>query len=292
MKQAGTVLLSVVLALIASYAAVTFSQRPESMTAAGKQESVYDRVMRTKTIRCGYAVWNPSLMKDPATGDMSGIFYDYMEAMAKALELKIEWTEEVSWGDFPAALESGRFDVMCAGVWPNAKRGRFVDYGQPLYYLPFYAYVRADDSRFDNNVEHLNSPEYTLTMTDGETSSITAYTYFPDAKKVELPQLTDISQNFLNVADGKADAYLNDVVSFYEFNEKNPGKLKIIPGARPLKVVANTISFRLGEEKFRRMLNTAALDLINDGTVERILKKYEKFPGGLRRVAAPYEAAP
>jgi ABC-type amino acid transport substrate-binding protein len=215
---------------------------PHNGEKAAAKESVYGRVMRTGAIRCGYALWNPSLLKDPNTGRFSGIIYDYVEALGKALDLKIDWAEETSWGDFPAALENGRIDAMCAGVWPSSKRSRIIDYIRPIYYVPFMAYARAGDARFDNRLEILNSPAYTLTMTDGETSSIVAYADFPDSKKIELPKLTEISANFLNVADNKADVYLNDLVSFYEFDEHNPGKLKIIPSARPLRLFGVAIA--------------------------------------------------
>lgn len=254
------------------------------------KESVYDRVMRTGTIRCGYALWNPSLMKDPNTGQFSGIIYDYVEALGTALNLKIDWTEETSWGDFPAALESGRIDAMCAGVWPSSKRSRVIDYVRPIYYVPFMAYARAQDARFDNKLETLNTPDYTPTMTEGETSSIVAYADFPNSKKIELPKLTEISINFLNVVDNKADVYLNDLVSFYEFDEHNPGKLKIVPTKRPLRLFGVAIAIPHEQEGFRRMLDNATIELIQNGAVEKIVKKYEKHPGSLYLSAKPYEA--
>ncbi len=198
--------------------------------------------MRTKTLRCGYAIWSPALLKDPNTGKFSGLIYDYVEALGKALDLKVEWAEEVSWADFPAALENNRIDAMCAGVWPSAKRSACRRLCPTDLFVPFMAYARADDTRFDNKLETLNSPDYTLTMTDGETSSIVAYADFPNTKKTELPKLTDISVNFLNVVNHRADVYLNDLISYNEFNDNNPGQLKVIPAQRPLRLFGAGIS--------------------------------------------------
>jgi hypothetical protein len=75
------------------------------------QDTVYDRVMKSQTIRCGYGLWSVYLHKDPNTGKMGGIYYDYMEALGKNLGLKIEWTEEVGWGDYIAGLKGDRFDA-------------------------------------------------------------------------------------------------------------------------------------------------------------------------------------
>lgn len=45
---------------------------------AAEKESSYDRVMRTRTLRCGYGIFQPMIMKDPNTRKISGIFVDIM----------------------------------------------------------------------------------------------------------------------------------------------------------------------------------------------------------------------
>ncbi|MCI5060444.1 MAG: transporter substrate-binding domain-containing protein, partial [Alphaproteobacteria bacterium] len=180
-------------------------------------------------------------------------------------------------------------DVMCAGIWPSSKRARHVDFVKPIFYLPFMAYSRIDDKRFDEDISLLNNPDYTMTMTDGETSSIIAHSDFPKAKKVELPQFSEISQNFLNVVNGKADVYLNDLVSFHDFNKKNPGKLRVIPTDQPIRTFGSTIVVDDDEQKLRRMLQNATEELISKGTIETILQKYEEYPNTFYRVSKPYE---
>ncbi len=258
---------------------------------AKDKESVYDRVMKTGTIRCGWNTWSPIFMKDPNTEKFSGIFYEFSEAMGEVLDLKIEWVGPISWSDYPVALELGRIDGMCAGIWPVSKRGKVIDFSTPLYYLPFMAYARADDNRFDKDIGVLNSAEYTITSTDGEVSSEIAKISFPNAMMNELPQFSDVSQNFLNVVNKKADIYLNDIVSYYEFNNANPNQLKIVPTKTPIRIFANTIAVKRGEEEFRRMLNNSIQELHQAGVVEKIISKYEKYPNSFLRVAKPYEEA-
>ncbi len=47
------------------------------------KQSLYDRVIQSGKIRCAYAVFFPSCMKDPNTGKMSGIGVDTIELVAK-----------------------------------------------------------------------------------------------------------------------------------------------------------------------------------------------------------------
>jgi ABC-type amino acid transport substrate-binding protein len=257
---------------------------------AGKPiEVAFDRVMRTQTLRCGYGVWPPLLMKDTNTGKMSGIFYDYMEALGQALHIKIDWTGEVGLGDFPTALMSGRIDGMCYSIWPSASRARQIDFTSPIFYIALYAYVRADDHRFDNNLAAINSPNVTIVAMDGEMGSLIAAADFPKAKTLQLPQLSNAAELFTNVASGKADVSFADAVTAMNYQAANPGKIRQVQTPRPVRVFGNTIALAQGENRLRRMLDTATNELLSSGQIEKILVKYEPHPGSYLRVAPPYE---
>ena len=63
-------------------------------------ESVYDRVMKKGEIRCGYFVEAPFTFRDEATGEFSGIAVDLAELIAKDLNLKLKWQEQISFASF------------------------------------------------------------------------------------------------------------------------------------------------------------------------------------------------
>jgi polar amino acid transport system substrate-binding protein len=255
-------------------------------TSAGK-ESTYDRVMRTQTIQCGYGVWPPEITKDPATGQLSGVYYEYMQALGAALHLKIAWAGEVGWGDFPAALEDGRIDAMCAGVLPDAPRARQVDFVHPIFYSAVYPYMRADDHRFENAAA-LDDAGVTLSTMDGDISHLIAASDFPRAKTVQLPQMSNWSELLANVTEGKADATFVTSLTAAEYERTNPGKIRRL-STPPLRVFSSTIAVGGGQDRFRRMLDTATDELIFSGRIEKILEKYEPAPGTLLRPAPPYE---
>lgn len=255
---------------------------------AANDQSVFDRVIKSGTIRCGYFSWYPAITKDPNTGQLSGIFYDFMNEVGKTLSLKVEWTEEIGLGDYPAALESGRIDAMCAGSWMIAERSRAVDFISPLYYLPLYAFVQTNDTRFDKDISLLNSAEYTIGVLEGGATATIRRKVFPDAKPLELPQLTSPAELFTGLAAGKSDAVIYDMFTYNDFNKHNPGQVRKIIG-RPLKVFPNVVAIKQGEEKFRRMLNHAYTDIMLTGTLDKIIDKYEIYPGSVFRAALPYK---
>ncbi|MDD5586058.1 MAG: transporter substrate-binding domain-containing protein [Alphaproteobacteria bacterium] len=260
--------------------------------AASVKESAFDRVMRTQTLRCGYGVWAPAIIKDANSGKLSGITYDYVEALGEALHLKVVWAEEVGWGDFPAALKSGRIDAFCIGVWPNAARARQADFVTPITYQPSYAFVRADDKRFDNNLEALNNPSVTAAVQDGDSSAAIAAADFPKAKTLQIAQLAHWSELFINIAAGKADVTFTDPASFAEYDAGNPGKIRRVIAKAPLRVFGNSIALAQGEDKLRRMLDTATQELLSSRKAEKIVARYEQYPGTFLRPVAPYQTTP
>ncbi len=258
-------------------------------SVSASPESTYDRVMRTQTMRCGYVLWTPFMLKDPNTAKLSGIFYDYVESLGQLLHLKIEWTEETTWGDFPAALKSGRFDAMCGGSFSNPARARVIDFVQPILYQPLYVFVRAGDTRFDNNIDNLNDPAVTIITVEGTTPSIIAAHDFPNAKNFHLSEATSLSENFVNLVAGKGDVVILYAGAGTEYDAYNPGKIRRVLTKAPLRFFGNSIAIPGGEDKFRRMLDLTTGELFASGQIEKIITKYDKNNGDVLRVALPYQ---
>lgn len=257
---------------------------------AKDNDSVYDRVIGNGKIRCGYFSWYPAVIKDSETGQFKGIVYDYMNKIGEALHLEIEWTEEIGLGDYPAALESGRIDAMCSGIWVTAERGRVTDFVDPIYYLPLYAYARTGDTRFDKDIFRLNDPQYKLVILEGGATASIQRQMFPKNKPLELPQLTSPAELFVNLQMKKADAAIYDPFTYQDFNKYNPGKVRQI-GDAPLKVFPNVIAVKRGEMEFLHMLNNATTELLLSGEIDRIIDRHETYKGAILRVARPYAVA-
>lgn len=120
---------------------------------------LYDHVMSSGTLRVGYTVYPPGVIKG-ADGKPRGIAVDVLNEVASRLNLKIEWTEEVGWATQIEGLESGRYDIVGTAVWPNPKRARLTTLSKSLFYSPLYFYARSDDTRFAEgfNLATLDDP--------------------------------------------------------------------------------------------------------------------------------------
>ena len=259
---------------------------------AVKSESLYDRVIKQGKIRCAYVIYSPGCLKDPNSGKLSGIGIDAIEMVAKNLGLQVEFTEEVGWGTMLEGLQTNRYDMIATPIWTNSNRARLVDFSKPIYYSPIYVWVKAGDKRFnEKNLDTLNTEKSKIATVDGETAEVIANEDFPKAKKLSLTQLSGVEQVLLNVSSGKADASFEEPAVAQDFLAHNPGTIEAISKTKPIRVFPNCWMFKRGEMEFKDMLDTALSQILNSGAAEKIISKYEKYPGTLYRVALPYKAA-
>lgn len=259
---------------------------------AAEKESAYDRVMRTQTIRCVYAVGAPWISVDPNTGGKSGIMVDVMEEIGRALSMKVDWSGgEVGWGELGTAVESGRGDVICSAMWAAANRARATAYTRPLFYTPIEVWARADDKRFDNTPERINAPDVKVVVEDGDFNEVLARTDFPKAQRISKPQLAGLDFYFLTLLDKKADVLFVSNNYAQDFLNKRPGTIRKVPMPHPMRVYENVIGVSIREQELRSMMDAAVGDLLAAGTIARILKKYEKaYPETFLLPATPYES--
>jgi len=276
--------------LILSLLSACSSSGVSQIRQTHNEDSLYDRVMKQGKIHCGYVVYNPGCLKYPNTGKLSGIGIETIEMVAKNLGLKVEWTEEVGWGTMLEGLETNRYDMIATPIWTNSNRARLVDFSRPIYFSPINIWVKAGDKRFnEDNLASLNSPKYSISTVDGETAEVIANEDFPKARKLSVPQLSGVEQILLNVSSGKADASFEEPAVARDFLSHNPGTIESISKTRPIRVFPNCWMFKRGQMEFKDMIDTALSQLTNSGAEDRIIAKYEKYPGTLYRVALPYE---
>ncbi|HEY1096409.1 MAG TPA: transporter substrate-binding domain-containing protein [Alphaproteobacteria bacterium] len=244
--------------------------------AHAADESVMDRVLATNTIRCGYFLWPTYISKDANTKKLSGLNYDLMEAIGKNLGLKIDWVAEVGVGDVAMSLNTGKIDVMCATVWPSPGRIKSATLTIPEFYNVAYAYVRADDKRFDSDLNKANHADVKVSAIDGDYSSDLLKEKLPKATPAMLSQMASGSEILLQVVSKKADIAFVDASMVNDFLKTNPGTLRQVAGIPPIRFYGECLSVKRGEMELKNMLDLSILQLANDGSIDKLVQKYRK----------------
>jgi ABC-type amino acid transport substrate-binding protein len=246
-----------------------------------KKVSAFDRITRTGVIRCGYYVFPPMVYKDANTGELSGLTVDTMNYIANRSSLKIEWAEEVSFGNWVPALQAKRFDVVCAPMWPELPMAKAASFSDPMFFSGLYPIVRAEEDRFKSNggIERFNQPDVTIVSQEGNLTSILAKSSFPNAKHYLLSPDADTSQLVMSVANKKADVQIADDNAIKQWNDNNEQKIKIIKDFGPVKIQQFPFSVARGEQDLLNFLNLAIHEMNYNGEMDRLLRKWEPEPG-------------
>lgn len=252
-------------------------------------ESSFERVMRTKTLRCGYASYTPIIKIDPNTRELSGLFYDITNLIGEQAGLKVEWAEEVGYGVIPQSLKAHRIDMFGGSVFPNVPRAQVSNFSTAAFFSTNWAYVRPNDTRFDNDLSVANQPNIKIAAADGDYIDAIAQADFPLAGRYVISELADSSEHLLAVVNGKADLTFMETNFANQFLRENPGSLKRIKMSKPLRVTGHTLMFDNDDWRMKLMLDTAFTELQDANVISKLVEKHTGRPDTYLPPALPYQ---
>jgi ABC-type amino acid transport substrate-binding protein len=252
-----------------------FGRSGEGMSN-GKKETAFEHILRTRTIRCGYYIYPPVTYKDPNTGKLSGLSVDMIERIAKRADLKVEWVQEVNFGDWQLGLQAKRYDLACTPMWPNTAIGQVVYFTRPFFYAGIYPIGRSGETRF-RTLADINQAGVTLSAQEGSENFYLSKELFPQAKMTSVAPNADGNLIAQNVMNHKADVLLSDKNLVNEINNTNPNALKILV-QQPVKMMPFTLAVSVGEDSFLQFINNATDEMLLTGEIDRLLKKWVADP--------------
>jgi ABC-type amino acid transport substrate-binding protein len=202
---------------------------------APAQESILQKVQRTKVIHAGYIPYPPFVTVDPNTKKLSGYFIELMDAIVDNMGqgIKIEY-EETTWGTMVVGAQSGKFDVVVSGVLSTIPRSMQVTFTRPVLLIGLSAVAKAGDNRFKSEAD-LRKPGLTIAVTAGEIGHSYAQKYLPGTKLTVL-DTPDITRPMLEVLSGHADIGIADSISVSNFVEAHKGQAVNVFAEHPLFV--------------------------------------------------------
>lgn len=265
------VFISIFVSLIVSLIAVAALSPKES----SHQNTAFERVQKTQTLKCSYGSLSPFITVDPSTKELSGLFYDVVEEIGRRLNISIEWTEEVGYGQISAGFQAGRYDAFCGVLWATPARAAAMSFSTPIYYNRVNPCVRGDTTEYDNSSDPLNSPDKIIIGYDGDISMQLARTVFPKAKKLAMPENMPFGEAMQYITTGKADALATcDQIVVDDLNRASPGALKIAAPGKPITHTQVVLALPSGDVPLKNMVDVAIFDLREDGMLRRLMEKH------------------
>ncbi len=201
-------------------------------------------------------------------GKPLGFDVDLAKLAAKELGVEIE-IKDMEWSGLIPALQGGKVDLIISSMTRTLERAKTVTFTQPYFETGLCALIskkRASDVR---DIGQLNEPERVLAVKLGTTGDLVTGKLFP---KATVNRYKEETACFMEVAAGRADAFIYDQLSVLKHQRENPDTTFAI--AKPFTYEPYAIAIRSGDFDFLTWLNLFLETIKADGRYKQIHSKY------------------
>ncbi|PRX36571.1 amino acid ABC transporter substrate-binding protein (PAAT family) [Paraburkholderia sp. BL18I3N2] len=202
-------------------------------------------------------------MEYTENGARTGFDVDLMNALAKAMGKKVQWTDIDFKGLIPGLI-AHRFDAAISGIYITDERAKVVDFTDSYYAGGLVVLVKSDSPI--KSVEELNGKKVSVQV--GTKSVNFLRDNFPQINRVEVEKNQEM---FDLVGIGRADAAVTGKPAAYQL-VKTRGGFRVLD--KPLTTEAYGIAVRKDEPQLKAAFNAALAKIKADGTYATIVKKW------------------
>ena len=198
----------------------------------------------------------------------TGIGVELARALADSLhkELVIQNTEFT--GLIPA-LKTSKIDLIISSMTATAERAQSIDFSDPYMKTGICLLVGANSDV--QKVEDLNRPGRHVVVKNGTTG----FTYVRDhLKAAEMLTIAEEAACVQEVVQGKADAFIYDQMSIFQFHRQNPQTTRAL--LYPFQKENWAIGIRKGNDDLRNRVNAFLADFKARHGLEMLGEKYIK----------------
>jgi cystine transport system substrate-binding protein len=198
------------------------------------------------------------------SGKLVGFDVEIAEAVAGKLGVKPEFLEG-KWDGLIAGLDANRYDVVVNEVGITDARKQKYDFSEPYIASKAVLIVRNDDDSIKKFTD-LKGKKAAQSLTSN-------FGKLAEQSGAELVGTDGFDQSIQLVLTGRADATINDSLSFLDFKKHKPDA--------PVKIADQQadadysgIIFRKGDADLKAAIDKALADIKADGTYQKIADKY------------------
>jgi len=225
----------------------------------------------------------PYVFQEP-DGKLTGFEFDLAEALARRLGVRSEFVQG-QWDKLPDLLDRGDIDMVLNGYeWsPEHEKGHASTVPYYIYKLQLLA-RKADASigSWDDlrGLEKAGHARKRVGVLMASAAEHYMEKNFGDA--VDLKSYDGVTNAMTSVEQGQIDATLQDVPIAIHYAKEFPGLREV---GEPVAPGYYVIFIGKTEEGLRRMLNEAILLELEDGSLERMYRKYNLWNEDQRQLS-------
>lgn len=196
-------------------------------------------------------------------GQRTGFDVELMNALARAMGRRVEWTD-IDFKGLVPGLVARRFDAAISGIYITPERAKVVNFTDTYFAGGLVALVKSD------------SPIKKISDLDGKRVSVQVGTksvafLHDNHPKVTTVEVEKNQEMFDLVGIGRVDAAVTGKPAAYQLARTRPG-FRVLD--QQLTTEAYGIAVRKDEPALQAALNTALAKLKADGTYAALVKKW------------------
>ncbi len=170
---------------------------------------------KVPVLRVGMDLSYPPFEMQDKAGNPDGAGVKLAEALAKNLGRPLKIVPMEFSGLIPA-LKTGNIDLILSSMTATDERRQSIDFSTPYAFTGLALLVRKDSDI--QSVEDMKKPGRAVTAKASTTGETWAIKNLPGAKRVVFEDQTAC---VLEVAQGRADAFIYDQLSIFKYAEEN-----------------------------------------------------------------------
>lgn len=227
-------------------------------------QSALDQIREAGVLRIGTEGTYAPFTYHDATGALVGFDVEIGREIAERIGVEPEFVEG-PWDGLIAGIDANRYDVVINQVGITEERQAKYDFSEPYIASRAALIVRADNEDI-LSFEDLEGKRAAQTLTSN-------YGQMAEEAGAELVGTEGFDQSIALVLQGRADATINDSLSFYDFKKQQPdAQVKI--AATQADASYSGVLLAKGKPELLAAINEALAGIKEDGTYAEISEKY------------------
>lgn len=214
------------------------------LTGCGRKDSAAGG----NTLRVGMDLSYPPFEMQDKSGRPDGVSVKLAEALAADLGRPLQIVPMDFSGLIPA-LKTGNIDLILSSMTANEERRKSIDFSEPYAFTGLALLVGRDSDI--RSVEDLRKPGRVISAKAATTGESWAVANLPEARRVVFENQ---SACVMEVAQGRADAFIYDQLSIFKYAAENPDRTRGL--LKPFVEESWAIGIAKGRDDLRGRVNT------------------------------------
>ncbi|PID28530.1 MAG: amino acid ABC transporter substrate-binding protein [Candidatus Cloacimonadota bacterium] len=218
----------------------------------------------------GMELQYPPFEMSDESGNPVGVSVDFAKELGKYLNCEIE-IKNIAWAGLIPALQTGKTDMIISSMTITDERKKAVDFSIP--YISAGLTLLLSENSSANTFADLNEDGKVVAVKMGTIGEEKAKKYLPKAK---IHRFEDVSACVMEVAQGKADAFIYDALTVFSNHKKHPETTRI-----NLEAIEGTegywgIAVKKGNKELKQKIDEFIADFRKNNGFDPISDKYLK----------------